>query len=83
MEITFSIKICIIRFLKDSMISISSDLHEEILKSNKSHTNRIIKIIPCKTALRPSLCGFRISSYKTEEIELILSFKDCIIQILM
>ena len=83
MEITFSIKICIIRFLKDSMISISSDLHEEILKSNKSHTNRIIKIIPCKTALRPSLFGFRISSYKTEEIELILSFKDCIIQILM
>ena len=65
------------------MISISSDLHEEILKSNKSHTNRIIKIIPCKTALRPSLFGFRISSYKTEEIELILSFKDCIIQILM
>ena len=41
-----------IRFLKDRMSSISSDLYEEILKPNKSHTNRIIQIAPCKTALR-------------------------------
>ena len=40
-----------IRFLKERMSSISSDLYEEILKPNKSHTNRIIKIVPCKTAL--------------------------------
>ena len=40
-----------IRFLKDRMSSISSDLYEEILKPNKSHTNRIIQIVPCKTAL--------------------------------
>ena len=48
---TFCIKICMIRFLKDRMSSISSDLYEEILKPNKSHTNRIIQIVPCKTAL--------------------------------
>ena len=39
-----------IRFLKDSMSSISSDLYEGILKPNKSHTNRIIQIVLCKTA---------------------------------
>ena len=39
-----------IQFLKDRMSSISSDLYEEILKSNKSHTNRITQIAPCKTA---------------------------------
>ena len=33
------------------MSSISSDLYEEILKPNKSHTNRIIQTVPCKTAL--------------------------------
>ena len=43
-----------IRFLKDRMSSISSDLYEEILKPNKSHTNRIIQIVPCKTTLRDS-----------------------------
>ena len=40
------------RFLKDRMSSISSDLYEEILKPNKSNTNRIIQIVPCKTALK-------------------------------
>ena len=38
-------------FLKDWMISITSDLYEEILKLNKSHTNCIIQIVPFKTAL--------------------------------
>ena len=33
------------------MSSITSDLYEEILKPNQSHTNRIIQIVPCKTAL--------------------------------
>ena len=47
----FYIKICMIGFLKDWMSSISSDLYEEILKPSKSHTNRIIQIVPCKTAL--------------------------------
>ena len=41
-----------IRFLKDGMSSMSLDLYEEILKRNKSHTNRIIQIVPCKTALK-------------------------------
>ena len=40
-----------IRFLKDRMSSITSDMYEEILKSNKSHANHIIQIVPCKTAL--------------------------------
>ena len=40
-----------IRFLKDWMSSISSDLHEEIVNPKKIHTNRIIQIVPCKTAL--------------------------------
>ena len=40
-----------IRFSKERMSSISSDLSEEILKPNKSHTNRIIQIVPCKTVL--------------------------------
>ena len=34
-----------IRFLKDRMSSIYSDLYEDTLKSNKSHTNRIIQIV--------------------------------------
>ena len=34
------------------MNSIFSDLYEEILKTNKSHTNRIIQIDLCKTALK-------------------------------
>ena len=45
-----------IRFLKDRMSSISSDLYEEILKPIKSHTNRIIEIVPCKTALTFAEC---------------------------
>ena len=40
-----------IRFLKNWMSSISSDLYEEILKLNKSHTNRIIQVILCNTDL--------------------------------
>ena len=76
-----------IQFLKERMSFISLELYEEILKPNKSHTNRIIQIVPCKTAFtRNNLhdsFGFKISSYKSEEVELILSFKNCIIQILM
>ena len=37
------------RFLKDRMSSIFPDLYEEILKSNKIRTNRIIQIVPCNT----------------------------------
>ena len=48
---TFCIKICMIRFLKDRMSSITSDLYEEISKSNKSHTNHIIQIVLCKSPL--------------------------------
>ena len=48
-----------IRFLKDRMSSISSDLYEEILKSSKSHTSRIIQIVPCKTTLTGILIGKR------------------------
>ena len=33
------------------MSSISSDLYEQILKPNTSHTNRIIQVAPCKTTL--------------------------------
>ena len=40
-----------IGFLRDRMSSITPDLYEEILKSNKSHTNHIIEIVPYKTAL--------------------------------
>ena len=40
-----------IRFLKDRMSSISSDLYEEISKLNQSHTNRIIQIVSCMTVL--------------------------------
>ena len=40
-----------IQSLKDKMSSISSDLYEEILKPNKIHTNCIMRIVPCKTAL--------------------------------
>ena len=40
-----------IRFLKDRISSVSSDLYEDILKTNKSHTHCIIQIVPCKTAL--------------------------------
>ena len=43
---------CMIRFIKDRMSSISSDLYEEILKLNKSHRNSIIQIVPCKTPFR-------------------------------
>ena len=40
-----------IQFLKDRISSVSSDLYENILKTNKSHTYRIIQIVPCKTDL--------------------------------
>ena len=40
-----------IGFLKDRMSSVSSDLYEDTCKPNKSHTNRIIQIVSCKTAL--------------------------------
>ena len=40
-----------IRFLKDRISSVSSDLYEDILKTNKSHTHYIIQIVECKTAL--------------------------------
>ena len=40
------------RFLKDRMSSVSSDLYEETLKPNKSHINRIIQIVPCKTTFK-------------------------------
>ena len=33
------------------MSSISSDLYEKIWKPNKIHTNRILQIVPCNTAL--------------------------------
>ena len=33
------------------MSSISSDLYEEILKPNKSHTNCIVQIIPCRCGI--------------------------------
>ena len=36
---------------KSWQLSITSDICEEILKPKKSHANRIIQIIPCKTAL--------------------------------
>ena len=41
------------RFLKDRMSSIFPDLYEEILKSNKIRTNRIIQIVPCNTVFTP------------------------------
>ena len=37
------------------MSSISSDLYEELLKSNKSHTNHIIQIVSCKTAFKKAV----------------------------
>ena len=37
------------------MSSNSSDLYEEALKPNESHTNRIIQIVPCKTAFTEAL----------------------------
>ena len=40
------------RFLKDKVSSVFSDLHEEILKPKKSHTNRITQIVSFKTALK-------------------------------
>ena len=48
-----------IQFLKDTMSSISSDLYEAILKPNKSHTNRIIHIVRCKTAFNPAISQFK------------------------
>ena len=57
------------------MSSITSDLCEEILKLNKSHTNDIIKIVPCKTALiqlKKDLCR-RI--YKRERFVKTFCFK--------
>ena len=51
-----------IQFLKDWMSSVSPN--EEILKPNKSHTNRIIQIVLCKTALIQLDLYRRI--YKTE-----------------
>ena len=56
-----------IRFLKDRMSSISSDLYEEILKSSKSYTSRIIQIVPCMTTLTGILIGKRFFTAATSE----------------
>ena len=66
---TFCIKISMIRFLKDQMSSISSDLYEEILKSNKSHANHITQILSCKTALIQREKDLYRRIYKRERIE--------------
>ena len=58
----FGIKFCMIRFLKDRMSTISSELYEKILKPNKSHTNRIIQTVPCKggkAVLHGAICMIR------------------------
>ena len=47
------------QFLKDRMSFISSDLYEDILKLNKSHTNPITKIVPCKTVFRYMVKRFK------------------------
>ena len=49
-----------IQFLKDRMGSISLDLYEEMLKPNKSYTNRSIQIVPCKTTF------YKISHFENE-----------------
>ena len=51
------------------MSSISSDLYEEILKSNKSHANHITQIVPCKTALIQLAKDLYRRIYKRERIE--------------
>ena len=37
-------------------MSSDSEDSEEILKPNKSHANRIIQIVPCKTTLITTYC---------------------------
>ena len=44
-----------IRFLKDTMCSTSSNVYEEILKPNKIYTNRIIQFVSCNTTFRGGL----------------------------
>ena len=58
-----------IRFLQDRMSSISSDLYEETLKPNKSHTNRITQTVPCKAA--SSLSVETINSIVEDIIDLL------------
>ena len=48
-----------IRFLKDTMSSISSDLYKAILKPDKCYANRIIHIVHCKTAFNPTISQFK------------------------
>ena len=45
--------------------SISSDLYEEGFKLNKSSTNRIIQIVPCKTTLIKKRVISKISHFTT------------------
>ena len=62
-----------IRFLKDRMSSISTDLYEEILEPNKSHTNRIIQIA-CKTTFIAPNGLFRNTERFFEKIILVDNF---------
>ena len=62
-----------IRFLKDRMSSVSTDLYEEISEPNKSHTNRIIKIA-CKTTFIAPNGLFRNTERFFEKIILVDNF---------
>ena len=57
-----------IQFLKDRMSSISSDLYKEILKLNRSHTNHIIQIVPCKGGLKRNDLYDSYSDLKSKEL---------------
>ena len=57
-----------IQFLKDRMSSIFSDLYKEILKPNKSHTNHIIQIVPCKGGLTRNDLYDSQSDLKSKEL---------------
>ena len=50
------------------MSSITSDLHEEILKPSKTYTNCIIQVVLCKTALVQFEKDLYRRNYKRERL---------------
>ena len=50
------------------MSSITSDMHEEILKPNKNYTNCIIQVVLCKTALDQLEKDLYRRNYKGERL---------------
>ena len=72
-----------LRTIPNDMFNVVDIYGKKLLTIGLPHLKAVLHGTICMIRFVRLLFGFRISSYKSEEIELILSFKNRIIQILM